>query len=89
MEKMKEYFKGLFYGHQTYRSWLPSPTDYPKNEILYPGSPHVLPLIVHAVRNIARNNPCGGVPDRLRSALRPLDVPEEEFFQFTEETKER
>ena len=45
--------------------------------------------IVHAVRNIARNNPCGGVPDRLRSALRPLDVPEEEFFQFTEETKER
>jgi hypothetical protein len=39
--------------------------------------------IAHAIRNIAQNNRCGGVTERLRSALTSLDVPEDEFFQFT------
>jgi hypothetical protein len=45
--------------------------------------------IGHAIRNIAQNIPCGGLTQRLRSALKCLRVPEEEFFQFTEETKAR
>ncbi len=45
--------------------------------------------ITHSIRNIAQNNRCGGVADRLRSALRSLEVPENEFFQFTQETKAR
>ena len=45
--------------------------------------------IAHAIRNIAQNNRCGAVADRLRSAVRSLEVPEDEFFQFTEETKAR
>jgi hypothetical protein len=43
--------------------------------------------IGHAIRNIAQNIPCGGLTERLRSALKCLRVPEEEFYQFTEETK--
>jgi hypothetical protein len=39
--------------------------------------------IGHAIRNIAQNIPCGGLTQRLRSALKCLRVPEEEFFQFT------
>jgi hypothetical protein len=47
-------------------------------------------FIVHAIRNIAQNNPCGGIADRLRTAVTSLEVPEDEFFQFTEEeTKAR
>jgi hypothetical protein len=45
--------------------------------------------ISHAIRNIAQNNRCGAVADRLRSAVRSLDVPEDQFFQFTEEIKAR
>ena len=45
--------------------------------------------IGHAIRNIAQNIPCGAVADRLRKAVRSLEVPEDEFFQFTEETKAR
>jgi len=45
--------------------------------------------IGHAIRNIAQNIPCGGLTERLRSALKCLRVPEKEFFQFTEETKAR
>jgi hypothetical protein len=45
--------------------------------------------IAHAIRNIAQNIPCGGIADRLRNAVRSLKVPEDEFFQFTEETKAR
>jgi hypothetical protein len=45
--------------------------------------------ISHAIGNIAQNNRCGGVADALRSAVRSLEVPEDEFFQFTEETKAR
>ena len=45
--------------------------------------------IGHAIRNIAQNNRCGGLTERLRSALKCLRVPEEEFYQFTEEIKAR
>ena len=45
--------------------------------------------ISHAIRNIAQNNRCAALADRLRKAVRSLDVPEQEFFQFTEETKAR
>ncbi len=45
--------------------------------------------IAHAIRNIAQNNRCGGVADRLRGAVRSLEVPEDQFFQFTEEIKAR
>jgi hypothetical protein len=45
--------------------------------------------ITHAIRNIAQNNRCGGVADRLRNAVRSLEVPEDQFFQFTEEIKAR
>ena len=45
--------------------------------------------IAHAIRNVAQNIPCGGVAERLRKAVRSVEVPEEEFFQFTEETKAR
>jgi len=45
--------------------------------------------IGHAIRNIAQNIPCGAVADRLRKAVRSLEVPEDEFFQFTEEIKAR
>jgi hypothetical protein len=45
--------------------------------------------IAHAIRNIAQNIPCGGIADRLRKAVISLEVPEDEFFQFTEETKAR
>jgi hypothetical protein len=45
--------------------------------------------ISHAIRNIAQNIPCGAVADRLRKAVRSLEVPEDEFFQFTEEIKAR
>jgi len=52
--------------------------------------PHLFCLSIgHAIRNIAQNIPCGGLTQRLRSALKCLRVPEEEFFQFTEETKAR
>jgi len=44
--------------------------------------------IVHAIRNIAQNNRCAAA-DRLRSAVRSLDVPEDQFFQFSEEIKAR
>ena len=45
--------------------------------------------ISHAIRNIAQNNRCAALADRLRKAVRSLDVPEQEFFQFSEETKAR
>ncbi len=45
--------------------------------------------ITHSIRNIAQNNRCGALADRLRKAVRSLEVPEDEFFQFTEETKAR
>jgi hypothetical protein len=45
--------------------------------------------ISHAIRNIAQTIPCGPVADRLRKAVRSLEVPEDEFFQFTEEIKSR
>jgi hypothetical protein len=45
--------------------------------------------ISHAIRNIAHNNCCGAVADRLRSAVRSLGVPEDQFFQFTDEIKAR
>ena len=45
--------------------------------------------IGHAIRNIAQNIPCGGLTERLRKAVRSLDVPEDQFFQFTEEIKAR
>ena len=45
--------------------------------------------IGHAIRNIAQNIPCGGLTERLRKAVRSLDVPEDQFFQFTDEIKAR
>ena len=45
--------------------------------------------ITHSIRNIAQNNQCAALADRLRKAVRSLEVPEDEFFQFTEETKAR
>ena len=45
--------------------------------------------ISHAIRNIAQNNRCAALADRLRKAVRSLEVPEDEFFEFTEETKAR
>ena len=57
-------------------------THYPKRKKRL-GFSHVLLSIAHAIRSIAQNNRCGGVADRLRSALTSLDVPKDEFFQFT------
>jgi hypothetical protein len=45
--------------------------------------------IAHAIRNIAQNNRCSALADRLRKAVRSLEVPEDEFVQFTEEIKAR
>jgi hypothetical protein len=43
--------------------------------------------IAHTIRNVAQNNPSDGIASQLRNALRCLDVPEDEFYQFIEETK--
>ena len=43
--------------------------------------------IAHAVRNVAQNNTSDGIAGRLRDALICLDVPEDEFYLFIEETK--
>jgi hypothetical protein len=64
-------------------------THYPRRKIDAASRMFCL-SIVHAIRNIAQNIPCGGIADRLRNAVRSLEVPEDEFFQFTEEeTKAR
>jgi len=42
-----------------------------------------------ASRMFCLSIPCGAVADRLRNAVRSLEVPEDEFFQFTEEIKAR
>ena len=64
-------------------------THYPRRKIDAVSRMFCL-AIAHAIRNKAQNNPCGGVADRLRNAVRSLEVPEDEFFQFTEEeTKAR
>jgi hypothetical protein len=59
---------------------------YPKRKT-HSGSRMFCLSIAHAIRNIAQNNPCDGVAERLRSALKCLGVPEDEFWQFTEEIK--
>jgi len=61
-------------------------THYPRRKIDAASRMFCL-SIAHAIRNIAQNNPCGGIADRLRTAVRSLEVPEDEFCQFTEETK--
>jgi hypothetical protein len=43
--------------------------------------------ISHAVRNVAQNNTSDDIAGRLRDALICLDVPEDEFYLFIEETK--
>ena len=43
--------------------------------------------IAHAVRNVAQNNTSDGIAGRLRDALICLDVPEDEFYLFIEETQ--
>jgi hypothetical protein len=63
-------------------------THYPRRKIDAASRMFCL-SIVHAIRNIAQNIPCGDVADRLRKAVRSLEVAEDEFLQFTEETKAR
>jgi hypothetical protein len=89
--KMNGYLKGrkvFLYGHQDTdlgRLWS---VHYPRRKI--DSASRMLCLsIAHAIRNIAQNNRCSALADRLRSAVRSLEVPEQEFFQFTEETKAR
>ena len=61
-------------------------THYPRRKIDAASRMFCL-SIINAIRNIAQNNRCGGIADRLRNAVRSLEVPEDEFFQFTEEIK--
>jgi hypothetical protein len=88
---MNEYFNGSegfvvlldIDGTDIGRLWS---THYPKRKT-DAGSRMFCLSIAHSIRNIAQNYPCGGVAERLQSALKSLGVPEEEFWQFTEETK--
>ena len=88
---MNGYLKGrkiFLYGHQDAdlgRLWS---THFPRRKIDAASRMFCL-SISHAIRNIAQNIPCGAVADRLRKAVRSLEVPEDEFFQFTEESKAR
>ena len=63
-------------------------THYPRRKIDAASRMFCL-SISHAIRNIAQNNRCAALADRLRKAVRSLEVPEDEFFEFTEETKAR
>jgi len=88
---MNGYLKGrkiFLYGHQDAdlgRLWS---THFPRRKIDAASRMFCL-SISHAIRNIAQNNRCAALADRLRKAVRSLEVPEDEFFQFSEETKAR
>jgi len=88
---MNGYLKGrkiFLYGHQDAdlgRLWS---THFPRRKIDAASRMFCL-SISHAIRNIAQNNRCAAIADRLRKAVRSLEVPEDEFLQFTEETKAR
>jgi hypothetical protein len=88
---MNGYLKGqkiFLYGHQDTdigRLWS---THFPRRKIDAASRMFCL-SISHAIRNIAQNNRCAALADRLRKAVRSLEVPEDEFFQFTEEIKAR
>jgi len=62
-------------------------TRYPRREIDAASRMFCL-SIVQAIRNIAQNNRCAAA-DRLQSAVRSLDVPEDQLFQFSEEIQAR